>query len=190
LRRAGRTVVDVNVRLHNGSEVQIRPIRGDDGERLRASHARLSPETRYRRFLGVKPELTTADTQYLVEIDGADHVALVATADDEIVAVARFVRLEEDPAKAEFAIVVGDSFQGQGLGSELLARLARCAAARGVRQFVATILADNLDIRRLMSTVSAGPVWERQLGSVSEVEFELAASRSVGPAMIAACAGN
>jgi RimJ/RimL family protein N-acetyltransferase len=180
----------VNVQLHSGIEVEVRPIRGDDGERLRASHARLSPETRYRRFLGVKPELTTADTHYLVDIDGADHVALVATLGDDIVAVARFVRLEEDAAKAEFAIVVGDAFQGQGLGTELLTRLARCAAARGVQRFVATILAENLQIRSLMRTVATGPVWEHQLGAVSEVEFELAASRDVGPAMIGACAGN
>jgi hypothetical protein len=37
--------------LSDGRQVGIRPIGPDDHERLRASHARLSPESRYRRFL-------------------------------------------------------------------------------------------------------------------------------------------
>jgi len=41
--------------LKDGTVVEIRPIRADDSERLRTSHARLSPESRYRRFLGAKP---------------------------------------------------------------------------------------------------------------------------------------
>jgi hypothetical protein len=69
-------VVDVDLHLlHDGRKVQIRPIRADDAEWLRASHARLSPESRYRRFLGAKPALSEADARYLVEIDGADNVA-------------------------------------------------------------------------------------------------------------------
>ncbi len=123
--------------LNNGTEVEIRPIRADDGERLRGAHERLSPETRYRRYLGAKPTLSPDDARYLVEVDGADHVALVATdtIDGEpgaIVAVARFVRLPSDPTAAEFAIVVGDAYQKQGLGSELVRRLAAAALERGV----------------------------------------------------------
>jgi RimJ/RimL family protein N-acetyltransferase len=184
----------VDVQLHNGTQIEIRPIRSDDHERLRNSHARLSPETQYRRFLGIKPELTSADVHYLVDIDGADHVALVATDGDEIVAVARFVRLHDDPRTAEFAIVVGDAYQRQGLGTELLQRLAGTARRRGVTRFVATILADNLAIHRLMGSVAAAPPLERRLGTVSEVELELAVSAPdvspAAPAMIAGCAGG
>jgi RimJ/RimL family protein N-acetyltransferase len=183
----------VDVSLHDGTVIQIRPIRSDDGERLRASHARLSPETRYRRFLGVKPELTAADTHYLVDIDGSDHVALVATVDDDIVAVARFVRLQDDPRAAEFAIVVGDAFQGQGLATELMLRLNVCAGLRGIERFVATVLSDNVAIFRLMDKLAMGPLTERRLGTVSEIEFELpsnGAGAGVARAMIAGCAGS
>jgi RimJ/RimL family protein N-acetyltransferase len=184
--------VDVSLRSPGG--IQIRPIRSDDGERLRASHARLSPETRYRRFLGVKPELTAADIRYLVDIDGSDHVALVATVDDDIVAVARFVRLADDPRAAEFAIVVGDAFQGQGLATVILTRLAACASRRGIERFVATVLSDNRAIYRLMERLAAGPLHEHRLGTVSEIEFELAhkgaAAAGAAPAMIAGCAGS
>jgi GNAT superfamily N-acetyltransferase len=199
--------------LNDGRRVAIRPIGPDDHERLRASHARLSPESRYRRFLATKPELTSADARYLVEIDGTDHLALVATLPDEpnepIVAVARYIRLPDDPAAAEYAIVVADDYQRQGLGGELMARLAHAAVARGIQRFRATMLADNIAIHRLTANLAAGPLKSRQLGSLSEVEIELTlaqdaaalpsaprrsatatATTSPAPAIIAACAGS
>jgi RimJ/RimL family protein N-acetyltransferase len=167
--------------LNDGRQVAIRPIGPGDHERLRASHARLSPESRYRRFLATKPELSTADARYLVEVDGCDHLALVATLPDQpdepIVAVARYIRLPDDPAAAEYAVVVGDDYQRQGLASELMTRLAHAAAARGVQRFRATMLADNIAIQRVTAKLAAGPVKRRQLGSLSEVEIDLAVVR-------------
>ena len=154
--------------------IDIRPIRGDDGERLQASHARLSPETVYRRYLGHKPQLSIADTRYLVDIDGCHHFALVATVDQDIIAVARFIRIESQPGVAEFAIVVGDAYQRQGVATDLMRRLAEAAAERGLHRFRASILSDNVGIRRLMAKIAAGPLAEQRQGSVSEVEFELA----------------
>ena len=155
----------------------IRPIRGDDHERLRASHDRLSPESRYRRFLSSKPALTSADTRYLVEVDGCDHFALVATlpdVDDEpIVGVARFIRIPDNRELAEMAIVVGDAHQRHGLGRELVRRLSDEAVARGVRRFTATMFSDNLGIRRLLEGLAAGPVEYRTFGGVTEMELPL-----------------
>ena len=134
--------------LPDGRVVTIRPIQADDTERLQLSHARLSPESRYRRFLSAKPHLTAADARYLVDIDGCDHYALVATA-----AEPGGTRSSPWPASsaspriaasAEFAIVVGDDWQRQGLGGELLGRLADAAVTRGVDRFRATMLADNV----------------------------------------------
>lgn len=176
--------------LTDGTELTIRPIRPDDQDRLRASHARLSPESRYRRFLATKPELSIADARYLVEVDGADHVAFVATAAAEdsepIVAVARYVRVPDDPQAAEFAIVVGDDLQGQGLARALMDRLASAAARRGVRRFRATMLADNLPVQRLAASIADGPVRRQQLGSLLEVELDLAAARESAPSRAAA----
>jgi RimJ/RimL family protein N-acetyltransferase len=195
--------------LNDGRQVAIRPIRPDDHERLRAAHARLSPESIYQRFLATKPELTSADARYLVEIDGSDHLALVATRpeepDEPIVAVARYIRLPDDPGAAEYAVVVADDYQRQGLATELTTRLAHAAAARGIERFRATMLADNLAIQRVTAKLAAGPLKRQELDSLSEVEFELAtapdtaglpaAARdpvpgSPGRAIIAACAGS
>ena len=49
------------VRLRSGREVAIRPIRADDVGRLEAAHARLSPDSRYGRFLAAKPRLTSEE---------------------------------------------------------------------------------------------------------------------------------
>lgn len=171
--------------LSDGTAVEIRPIRHDDSERLRAAHARLSPESRYRRFLGAKPILSAGDVEYLVDIDGSDHFALVGSVpdgrDESIVAVARFVRLADDPAAAEFAIVVGDSYQRQGLASELLARLAAAARERGVERFRAAILSDNVAIHRLIDGLADGEIAAAHSGSVSEVEFALPGQTAQGP---------
>jgi RimJ/RimL family protein N-acetyltransferase len=183
-------------RIHE-PEVGIREIRADDGERLRAAHARLSPEAQYRRFLGPKPILSASDVRYLVEVDGYEHFALVATLVDDpetIVAVARFIRLADDPTAAEFAIVVGDPYQSRGLGTEMMRELIEAARQRGVRRFIASILARNLAALRLVRRLSAGAGTERRRGVLIEIEFEIAGAQTSigdpGPAMIAACLGS
>ena len=164
--------------LNSGRTVLIRPISPADGRGLRAAYERLSAESKYRRFLAAKPHLSTAETRYLVQIDGRDHVALVATpvdAPDDILAVARFVRLDEDPTQAEFAVVVGDPFQQEGLGSALMERLRVAAAARGITSFKATMLAENVPAHHLVRGFAATPSAERHLGSVDEIEVDLSA---------------
>lgn len=158
--------------------VRIRPIDAADGERLRAYHAGLSPDSQYRRFLGAKPTLSESDARYLTEIDGEDHVAYVATVpvsgdEDEIVGVGRFVRLPGTLDAAEFAIVVGDAYQGRGLATELLRRLAVAASRRGIRRFRATMLSDNLAIQRLLERLAVGEVVRSRRGNVTEMEIEL-----------------
>ncbi len=155
----------------------IRPIRRDDACRLSESHTRLSPESRYRRFLSAKPELTSADVRYLVEVDGVDHIALVATQpwlrDEPIVAVARCIRIPERPDCGEVAIVVADALQGQGIGRRLVDRLAELAVAQGITRFRAMMLSENLAIQRLLSGLAAGPVSRTYQGETTELEFEL-----------------
>lgn len=185
--------------LTDGRLVEIRPIRSDDGKRLQAAHGRLSAESRYRRFLGPKPTLTTADARYLVDVDGSDHFALVATVPvgdpgGSIVAVTRFVRVTDDPQTAEFAIVVADDYQRTGLATEMLERLAQAALERGVCRLRAIMLFDNVAIRRLLERLAAGELHELRCGPITEIEVELSshadAGRSHTPAMIGGCAGS
>ena len=163
--------------------ITIRPIRADDGERLSASHARLSPESRYRRFLATKPELTGADVRYLLDVDGIDHIALVATRSspegEQILGVARCIRLPGSPDTGEFAIVVADELHRHGLGTRLLADLAELAVAQGIARFRATMLSDNIAIQRLLTAFAIGPVSRRGYGMTTEIEIRLPAAEAL-----------
>jgi GNAT superfamily N-acetyltransferase len=134
--------------LRDGSRVSLRLVRPSDKELLRRGFERLSPESRYRRFLAAKTELRDAELAYLTEVDGQDHFAVGATtiADDgteEGVGIARFIRAPEDPRAAEAAIAVVDDWQRRGLGTLLLSRLAAAARERGIERFGGRALAAN-----------------------------------------------
>lgn len=165
------------VTLNSGRQVAIRPIAPGDGPALSAAYDRLSDETKYRRFMAVKPHLSGTDLRYLTNIDGARHVALVATEVDrpnQILAVARFVRLADDPETAEFAIVVGDPYQGDGMGSALMRRLADAAVSCGVKRLLGTMLANNTAAHKLTRRLAGELAHERHFGPVDELEVELA----------------
>jgi RimJ/RimL family protein N-acetyltransferase len=133
------------VTLRDGSRVVLRPISPHDGRRLTASFARLSQTSRYRRFFTTKPELSDGELQELVGVDHVDHEAIVAIdrGTEEIVGVARYVRLPTAPETAEVAITVADDWQGRGLGRALLQQLAHGARHHGVHRFSALVQSDN-----------------------------------------------
>jgi GNAT superfamily N-acetyltransferase len=122
----------VRRRLRDGTEIDVRPIRADDKERLAAGFERLSPESRYRRFFSPAASLTPSQLRYLTEVDHHGHEALLAleAGTDNGVGVARFVRTGGDPPVAEVAVAVVDDGQGRGVATTLLDDLA-ARARRG-----------------------------------------------------------
>ena len=164
--------------LPDGTRILLRPIEPGDKARLSLALARLSQETIRRRFLAAKPRFSSGELRYLTEVDGHQHLALVALLADDpdaIVGVARCVRLPERPDTAEFAIVVADPLQGRGLGTVLARELAQAARAAGIRRFAATMLSDNDAIRRLMRTITTHLEEGRVQAGVREVVVDLAA---------------
>jgi RimJ/RimL family protein N-acetyltransferase len=164
--------------LRDGTGVEIRPIRPDDKALLARGWALLSRESQQRRFLTPKPRLTRGDLRYLTEVDGETHVALIAVLADRpthVAGVGRFVRLTDDPETAEFAIVVGDPFQGLGLGARLADVLAGRAVELGIKHFTATVLTENEPIQRLIARISNHLTYDHQTGGVREVVADLAA---------------
>jgi RimJ/RimL family protein N-acetyltransferase len=164
--------------LDRGTRVDIRPIEPGDKEKLVTGLRQLSDESIRKRFLAAKPRFTSAELRYLTEVDGCNHIALVAVLEqnpDQLVAVARCVRLPDRPSTAEMAIVVGDPWQNQGLGRALATALADAALAVGIRRFAATMLGDNEPARRLMRTFARRLQEGHVSGGVREVLVELAA---------------
>jgi RimJ/RimL family protein N-acetyltransferase len=165
----------VPLRLDDGTPITIREIRADDKEGLRAGYDRLSERSRLRRFLGPKPRLTASDLRYLTEVDGVNHYAVVALRGRDIVGVARWVRLVDDPEAAEVAVVVGDSLQGKGLGKILARNLADAARTRGIRRIRASILSDNPPALALMRLIAGRLTDGGHHHGIHELVGELAA---------------
>jgi GNAT superfamily N-acetyltransferase len=154
--------LDVEVhRLNDGTPVALRPIRPEDREELLRCFARLGPQSRIQRFLVPRAELTEAMVTYLTEVDGQDHVALVAFTDspdfkhDVGLGVARFIRLPGEDGVAEAAVTVVDDAQGKGLGKLLLAALTNEARKRGIKMFRAEVLVSNRAMRHILEEASA-----------------------------------
>jgi RimJ/RimL family protein N-acetyltransferase len=144
------------IQARDGTQLYVRHVQPGDREMIAKAWSLLSPESQRRRFLAPKPHLTGRDLRYLTEIDGHDHVALVAVRLDDprrLVAVARYVRLRDDPEVAEVAVTVADPMQGQGIGRMLGILLADEARGRGIRSFSASILSDNAPALRLMAAM-------------------------------------
>jgi protein lysine acetyltransferase len=166
-------------RLPDGAPVLIRPIRPDDKGMLADGLRRLSPESAQRRFLTPKRSFSRTELRYLTEVDGRDHVALVVEpfgpAERRLIAVARFVRLQDDPEAADVAFTVADEWQGRGLGAMLGAMLAANARLHGIRRFTATMASDNVPAHRLMAKLTRHLERQHVGGGVDELVLDLAA---------------
>ena len=146
----------------------IRPIEPADAPLLASAFAELSPESRYRRFFTPMRELDAEHLAYLTDVDHHDHEALVAldACSGSCAGVARYVRVA--PEVAEPAIVVGDRWQGLGLGTKLLEELADRARTEGVTRFAGVVLAENQDAIRLLERLGTMPA-----ASGPELNFEI-----------------
>jgi RimJ/RimL family protein N-acetyltransferase len=162
--------------LRDGTPVRIRAIQPDDREALRWGFTQLSSATVYHRFFQSKRGLSDDELTYLTELDFKDHVALVVEAEVEglvhVVGVGRFVRLaaEGKADRAEVAFTVGDEFQGRGVGTLLLAHLARIARELGYTTFEAEVLPDN---RLMLEVFEHSGLLERETAGDGTVHVEL-----------------
>ena len=173
----GRTVGRVDVCLRNGTRVLIRPITADDKALLVRGMASLSPQSARLRFLAPKNRLSLAELRYLTEVDHVDHFALVAVLADDpttMAGVGRWVRDRDHPDAAEVAVVVGDCYQRQGLGTALGTALADGARSLGIARFNAVMLPENTAARRLFAHIS-GRLSTRVGGGTYELVVDLAA---------------
>jgi GNAT superfamily N-acetyltransferase len=132
--------------VRDGQAIVIRAIRPDDKERLR-EHARgLSSESVYHRFMAYKRELSDEDLRRFTELDFDQHVGIVAIVSEEgrehIVGIGRYFRTSKERGEAAFSVI--DKHQGRGIGTLLLVHLSRIARRKGIQEFEADVLGDNV----------------------------------------------
>jgi acetyltransferase len=132
--------------LSDGTTVEARPIRPEDAEMEQQFVRNLSERSRYFRFMNSVRELTPAMLMRFTQIDYDREMAFVAVREeqgkDEEIAVARYVT-NPDGRTCEFAVVVGDAWQGKGLGRRMLQTIIDVARSRGLEVMVGHVLAAN-----------------------------------------------
>jgi acetyltransferase len=138
--------------LGDGTQVLIRVIRPEDEPLIAAFHAGHSPHTIRMRFFSMVKTLSRESLIRLCHLDYDRAIALVAVEKDDgkerICGVSRFF-MDPESREAEFAVVVGDTWQGKGLGWHLMQRLIAVARDRGVRELVGDVLRENMNMLQL-----------------------------------------
>jgi len=142
--------------MRSGEGVTIRPIRPEDEPKLVTFHERLSERSVYLRYASLmKLEQRVAHERLarICFIDYDREMALVAErpnedGEDEIIGVGR---LTQQPGRneAEFAMLVIDEYQEEGIGTELLRRLVRVGEDEGLDRITADILQQNRAMQRV-----------------------------------------
>jgi GNAT superfamily N-acetyltransferase len=140
------------VLLRDGSEVRMRPATPSDAPLVAALHARCSPDARRSRFLSPAPHLAG---DQLVALLGGHAVLAVTTDGGSAVGVGN---LDPDGAgTARAAVLVDNAWNGRGLGTALLRRIADTAADQGIPELVGTARVDDLGVTRLLRRAGLRP---------------------------------
>lgn len=144
------------LQLADGTNITIRPIRPEDAEIEQRFVRKLSPQSKYFRFMQTLNELTPEMLVRFTQLDYNRELALIAVqekAGEEIeLGVARYV-INPDGKSCEFALVVADEWQHRGIGSQLMSHLMEAARERGFNSMDGEILADNQKMLVLVTSL-------------------------------------
>jgi acetyltransferase len=136
----------------DGRRIFIRPVKPEDAPLFTALFKVLSPTTIYYRFFGMLKELKPEMLARFTQIDYDREVALVAIDEDSqtdsMLGVARIIG-DPDGKTGEFAVLVGDAWQGQGIGSNLLEKCLSIAEKQGFETVHGTVLRENRNMLAL-----------------------------------------
>jgi RimJ/RimL family protein N-acetyltransferase len=140
------------VRLSDGAEVTVRPLTPIYREAVRDLHERCSPESRRFRYFTSMPTLPPRLFDRLC--DRSRGHSLVAGFDGQVVAIATLV-FTSDPGIAEMAFLIEDRWQGRRLGTALARMILQEARDLGFAEVRASLLSDNVRMRRLLVSLGA-----------------------------------
>ena len=167
-------------KLRDGTPITIRPIRPEDEPRIVKFHGTLSDETvHFRYFQSSKLEARTAHERLTRTCfnDYDREIALVAvrkepeTGERQIIGVGRLIKVH-GAQEAEFAILISDNFQRQGLGTHLLQLLVQVGQQEGLKKIFGEILPDNYGMRRCAKKVGFTASFD-QFADVKHAEIKL-----------------
>jgi acetyltransferase len=147
--------------LKDGTPITLRPIRPEDEPLMVKFHQTLSEESVYFRYFHLMKLSSRIAHERLTRICFIDYdreMALVAdcchaeTGEAEILAAARLSKCH-GLNEGEFAMLVSDNYQHQGLGTQLLTRLIEVGRDEGLERITAEILHENQAMQRVCEKV-------------------------------------
>lgn len=134
------------IHLKNGQEITLRSISPEDAPMEEALFYTLSKQTIYQRFFSYFAKPTHSILTRLTNIDYDREIAIVAELNEagskKIIGVVRLIG-DAWNERAEYAIVVADAWQGQGLGNQLTDFILAIAKERTIKTIHADVLNQN-----------------------------------------------
>jgi acyl-CoA synthetase (NDP forming)/L-amino acid N-acyltransferase YncA len=136
-----------------GRVVRVRPVRPDDEAAIVDLHARLSPDSRYLRFLSAGAAAEVEARRLSRPPDGR-HLALAVIDAGRVVGVASYERASG--TTADVAVLVDDARHGEGIGTLVLEHLAAAARRAGIEELTGDVLAANTAMLRISADFGSG----------------------------------
>lgn len=134
-----------------GIEILLRPVKMTDEPLLKDFFYSLSDESMYKRFISARKDMPHERLQEFAVIDYTTDMVILAVMEhedrEEVIGIGQYGI--EETHTAEVALVVRDDYQGQGIGTEILAYLTQLAKRRGLLGFTAEVLVDNKEMLSL-----------------------------------------
>jgi acetyltransferase len=132
-------------RAQNGVDLAMRLMRAEDAQRVKLALNQLSPESRRHRYFRAVADFSDEMVTDLVVIDPLKQWAVlvvhVEKGIENPVAGGRFVA--ESDILCEFSLLVGDRWQGQGIGRHILLALIGEASRRGLTEMIGYVMSEN-----------------------------------------------
>jgi RimJ/RimL family protein N-acetyltransferase len=132
--------------------VRLRPLTPVDVARVQAFVRGLSSRSRYERFFTPTAELSPRQLERITAGAGLSLGAFDAAG--RLVGLAEYARAGD--SEAEFAVVVADEWQGQGLGAELVGALLEHAKRAGIVRLAGVTHTRNRAMRVLARRLGFG----------------------------------
>ena len=144
-------------KMKNGKDVLVRPIRPEDEPLIVKFHETLSERSVYLRYLQALKLSQRVAHERLTRICFNDYdreMALVVETENGASGEVKILgvgRLRKIPGSndGEFAVLISDEFQGQGLGTELVRRLVEVGRQEKLGKIIGDVLQDNVVMRRV-----------------------------------------
>ncbi|HOC91364.1 MAG TPA: GNAT family N-acetyltransferase [bacterium] len=159
-----------------GREMTFRPVHPGDNDLMIRLYSAFSKQTIFHRFF-TSARIPPSKLSRFTNIDYVRHMAIVSEETKDgapmITGSARYNTPKDEEGTAEMAIVIGDPWQGNGIGTALLNYLLIVARDCGFKSVYGLVHYDNSAMVKTFEAVRAGGVPYHTADTGTELKFIL-----------------